>query len=160
MHDTGLPRTAGRAATSELPTAPGPRGNYVPAVVHDGIGYSAGMTPRVDGVLAVQGVVGADISIEQARMAAGIAADNALSALAAAAGGLDRVERCLRMTVYVAAAPGFRDHSAVADGASEALQVRLGGRAELARSAIGVASLPGAAPVEVELTVTLTGGTR
>ncbi|MEU2171250.1 RidA family protein [Micromonospora chersina] len=139
-----------------LPVPPAPQGHYVPVVVHGGIAYTAGMTPRVDGRLAVRGLVGADLTVTEARVAAGLAAGNAVAAVAESVGGLDRVRRCLRMTVYVACRPDFTHHSAVADGASEVLQDWLGERAAVARSAVGVSSLPSGAPVEVELTVAVT----
>jgi enamine deaminase RidA (YjgF/YER057c/UK114 family) len=136
-----------------LPPPPGPRGSYVPAVVADGIGYTAGMTPRRDEGLVVRGTVGADVSPADAAAAAGLAAANALSAVAAAAGGLDRVRRCLRMTVYVACSEDFVALSAVADGASAELARHVGVAGLPARSAVGVRRLPDGAPVEVELTV-------
>lgn len=135
-----------------LPPPPPPRGNYGPAVLEDGIAYSAGMTPRRDGELVVRGTVGADVSLDDAAAAAGLAASNALSAVAAAAGGLDRVRRCIRLTVYVACSDGCGALSAVADGASAALARHVGAAALPARSAVGVRRLPDGAPVEVELT--------
>jgi enamine deaminase RidA (YjgF/YER057c/UK114 family) len=135
-----------------LPPAPSPQGRYLPAIVHGGVAYTAGMTPRVDGVLVARGSVGAEISAEQASELAGLAASNALSAIAAAVGGVHNVVRCLRLTVYIAAAAGFTGHSSVADGATIALRDRLGERGSTARTAIGVAGLPGGAPIEVELT--------
>lgn len=128
-------------------------GHYRPATRQDGFIFTAGMTPRVDGELVLRGVVGRDIDVAQAAHAAGIAAANALSAAAAIAGGVENLDRLLRLTVFVAAAPGFEDLSVVADGASAALVALLGDeeRAAVARSAIGVQSLPGGAPVEVEL---------
>ncbi|MDO0972718.1 RidA family protein [Mycolicibacterium frederiksbergense] len=131
--------------------APAPQGDYVPAVCHDGVIYTAGMTPRRAGALVWTGVVGDTLTAEQARSAAGLAALNALSAARAvmpAHGAL----RCLRMTVFIACAPGFTALSAVADGASAVLAAELGGAALPARSAIGVRALPSGAPVEVELT--------
>lgn len=131
--------------------APAPQGDYVPAVCHDGVIYTAGMTPRRAGALVWTGVVGGTLTAEQARSAAGLAALNALSAARAvmpAPGAL----RCLRMTVFIACAPGFTALSAVADGASAVLAAELGGAALPARSAIGVRALPSGAPVEVELT--------
>lgn len=139
-----------------LPVPPAPRGSYRPAVVHDGLAFSAGMTPRADGELTARGVVGADLTAAQARAAARLAAENALAAVAHAAGGLDRVGRCLKLTVYIACAAGFGEHSAVADGASQALADWLGDRGAAARAAIGVASLPSGAPVEVELVAAVT----
>lgn len=144
-----------KASEAALPEVQRPQGHYLPAVVHGGIAYSAGMTPRVGGELLSTGRVGAEVALEQARDLAGHAAANALSAVAAAAGGLDRIARCLRLTVYVAAAPGFTAHSQVADGASALLRERLGARGAAARSAVGVAGLPSGAPVEVELTAAL-----
>ncbi|MEO6885522.1 MAG: RidA family protein [Jatrophihabitantaceae bacterium] len=139
--------------------APRPQGRYVTATIHDGIAYSAGMTPRVDGVLVLQGIVGDAVTAAQARDLAAIAAGNALAAIADVAGGLDNIACCLRMTVYVAAVAEFTGHTIVADGASEALNASLGDRGSVARSAIGVASLPSGAPVEVELTVAVRGAT-
>jgi enamine deaminase RidA (YjgF/YER057c/UK114 family) len=140
-----------------LPTAPSPQGRYVPAVVHAGMAYSAGMTPRVNGELIRRGIVGADVSAEHARELAGLAAGNALAAIADAVGGLENIERCVRLSVYIAAAPGFAAHTAIADGASERLHAVLGERGAAARSAIGVASLPSGAPLEVELTAAVRG---
>ena len=124
----------------------------MPAVVYRGLAVSAGMTPRVDGVLTTQGTVGVDLAVEAASEAAGLAAANAVRAVADEVGGVERIERCLRITVYVACRPGFTQQSAVADGASRALVALLGERGRAARSAIGVAALPSGAPVEVELT--------
>lgn len=140
----------------QLPKVPAPQGSYVPAVAGGGIVVSAGMTPRVDGELVARGVVGRDLTIEQAASAAGVAALNALAAVADTAGGLDHVGRCLRMTVFVACTPGFTAHSAVADGATAALADHLDDARLPARSAIGVLALPSGAPVEVELTATVT----
>ncbi|MDV7242281.1 MULTISPECIES: RidA family protein [Rhodococcus] len=136
-----------------VPTAPRPQGRYISAVVHDGIAYSAGMTPRRDGVLTVTGVVGRDLDIPLAREAAALAARNAIDAVAAAVGGTAAISRCLRMSVFVACAPDFRELSAVADGASDVLVDYLELDALPVRSAIGVYALPSGAPVEIELTV-------
>lgn len=137
----------------KLPPPPVPQGHYVPVVLHAGIAYVAGMTPRVNGELVNRGSVGRDLSVSDARDAAAVAASNAIAAVADAIGGLDRVQRCLRMTVYVSCGADFIEHSKVADGASEVLRDWLGERGAVARSAVGVASLPSGAPVEIELTV-------
>jgi enamine deaminase RidA (YjgF/YER057c/UK114 family) len=142
---------------SDLPSPPSPRGAYVPATVHGTLAFSAGMTPRVHGELAFQGRVGSEVSVADAQRAAGIAATNALAAIAARVGGLEGIETCVRMVVYVAAASDFTEFSVVADGATAALVEALGS-AEVARSAVGVAGLPGGAPVEVELTAALRTG--
>lgn len=142
-------------ADPRLPDPPRPQGRYLPAVVHAGLVHTAGMTPRVNGELAVRGVVGGNLTAGQGRAAAALAAANALSAAAAAAGGPGRLGRCVKLTVYIACADGFTGHSAVADGASQALRELAGGQGAAARTAVGVASLPSGAPVEVELLVAL-----
>jgi enamine deaminase RidA (YjgF/YER057c/UK114 family) len=136
--------------STERHLPPDPQGDYASAVVHAGVAYSAGMTPRRDGQLTITGEVGSTVSIEQARTAARLAAANALAAVRAALPA-DAGVRCLRMTVYIACASDFHDLSAVADGASDAIVATLGSRTLPARSAIGVRCLPSGAPVEVEL---------
>ena len=136
----------------QLPAPPQPQGGYLPAVAHAGLVVTAGMTPRVDGSLRHSGHVGTDVSLEEAQEAAAIAVGNALSAVFAVLAPGRRLERVLRMTVYVSAAPGFTAHSAVADGASARLRELLGEAGAASRSAVGVTSLPGGACVELELT--------
>ncbi|HET7304610.1 MAG TPA: RidA family protein [Segeticoccus sp.] len=137
----------------DLPAPPRPQGRYQPALRHAGTLVTAGMTPRVDGQLVHVGKVGREVSLEDAVRAADRAARNAVAAAAVAAGSLADIERALRLTVYVNATEDFRRHSEVADGASAALLDVLGEeRAAVVRSAVGVASLPGGACVEVELT--------
>ena len=142
-----------------LPTPPRPQGGYVPAVAHGhrpgvvgGTVVTAGMTPRVDGVVQHPGQVGSEVTLADAQVAAAIAAENALAAALAALTGEQRLDRVLRMTVYVNAAPGFDQHTAVADGASRRLRELLGEDGDAARAAVGVTSLPGGACVELELT--------
>ncbi|HEY6574553.1 MAG TPA: RidA family protein [Mycobacterium sp.] len=130
---------------------PEPRGHYSSAVLHAGIVYTAGMTPRHHGELTVTGLVGSTVSVAAAREAAGLAATNALAAVFAALPPDVSGVRCLRMTVYIACAPDFHDLSKVADGASLAISATLGAHALPARSAVGVQTLPSGAPVEVEL---------
>jgi enamine deaminase RidA (YjgF/YER057c/UK114 family) len=141
----------GSETGEQRPTAVPPQGAYVPAVVHGGLVWTAGMTPRRNGELLIRGTVGREVDVATARQAVAIAANNTLTAVAEALGGLDAVERCLKLTVFIAAVEGFTEHAAVADGASAVLVERLGERGVVARSAIGVATLPSGAPVEVEL---------
>ena len=130
---------------------PVPQGSYQPCVRAGNLVFTAGMTSRVEGVLQHAGHVGVDVGVDEARAAARIATRNALVALRSELGSLDRV-RALRLTVYVAAAADFTDHSIVADAASETLNEVLGPPGAAARSAVGVSSLPSGASVEVELT--------
>src|SRR5690348_10562005 len=97
---------------------PAPQGRYVPAVLHDGVAYSAGMTPRRDGCLTITGVVGATVSIDDARAAARLAAANALAAVRSVLPKDADAVRCLRMTVYIACTARFHELSTVADAAS------------------------------------------
>ena len=124
-----------------------PMADYATVTVHGGIVYTAGMTPRTADGMAHPGTVGGDVSAEQARSAAAIAAERALDAIAQRVP--DTRITPLQMTVYIAAAPGFPGLSTVADGASAAVSARTG--SVPARAAVGVAQLPGRAPVEVTL---------
>jgi enamine deaminase RidA (YjgF/YER057c/UK114 family) len=138
--------------SDQLPGAPKPQGRYVAATSAGELVLTAGMTPRVDGELRHVGQVGGTVSVDDARAAASIAVSNAVAAAAAEAGSLAAIGRAVRMTVFVNAVPGFTEHSRVADGASERLTELLGDRGAVVRTAVGVASLPGGACVEIELT--------
>lgn len=137
--------------SNERSNTPAPQGDYVAAVLHDGIIHTAGMTPRIAGRLTVTGRVGDTVSIEQACAATELAASNALAAARSVLPSESPGLRCLQMTVYIAATPDFTQLSAVADGGSAAIAAALGPGALPARSAIGVATLPSGAPVEVQL---------
>ena len=102
-----------------LPQAAPAGGAYTPVVVHGGVAYVSAQLPRQDGEVKFIGKVGAEIDLAGAREAARLSAMQCLAALDAALGGLDRVERLLKVSAYVAAAPGFTQISAVTDGASE-----------------------------------------
>jgi enamine deaminase RidA (YjgF/YER057c/UK114 family) len=84
-----------------------------------------------------------------------VCALNALSVLEVALGSLDRIERVLTVTGYVASSPDFHEQPAVVDGASRVLADVFGEAGRHTRSAIGVAALPRGGAVEVELTVAL-----
>lgn len=137
---------------TDLPGRPQPQGRYVAATATDALVMTAGMTPRVDGVLQHVGRVGLEVSLDDARDAARIAVSNALAAAGDEIGSLDGIARALRLVVFVNAADGFTQHSLVADAASERLVEVLGDRGVVVRTAVGVASLPGGACLEVELT--------
>lgn len=140
----------------ELPPPPRAIAAYVPAVVSGGLAFVAGQVPVVDGQLLHPGLLGGDVSVEQGQEAARQAALQALAALRAAVGSFDRVERIVQVGVFVAATPGFIDHSLVANGASEFLVGAMGEAGSHARAAVGVSSLPLGACVEVTLTAAVT----
>jgi len=137
--------------SEQLPPPPIPQGGYVPAVRYGDLVVTAGMTPRVDGSLIHRGQVGTHVSLEDAQAAAAIAVANALSAAVAVLDG-DLLDRVVHLAVYVNAAAGFEQHTAVADGASARLRELLGDAGAASRAAVGVTSLPGGACVEVVLT--------
>jgi enamine deaminase RidA (YjgF/YER057c/UK114 family) len=147
----------GAGSSSPLPPPPRAQGDYQPLSVHGGVAYTAGMTPRRDGLLTVTGTVGAEVDLATAAEATAVATANALAAVASAVGGIAGIDRVLAMTVYIAAAPGFTGHSAVADAGTARIRQLVGGPPP-ARAAVGVASLPGGSPVEVALVVALRVG--
>lgn len=136
-----------------LPTVVPPLAAYVPAVRYEDLVYTAGQLPLVNGALRAVGKVGAEVSVEEAVECAQIAALNGLAAVVDIAGELDAINRIVKVTVYVASAPGFTDQPLIANGASQLLGDVFGQAGHHARSAVGVAVLPLDAPVEVELVV-------
>jgi enamine deaminase RidA (YjgF/YER057c/UK114 family) len=134
-----------------LPPVAAPVAAYVPAVRTGGFVYTSGQLPTVDGKLPAVGKVGAEVSAADAAGMARTCALNALAAAASAAGGLDAIGRIVKITGFVASAPGFSGQPQVVNGASELLIEVFGEDGRHARSAVGVAELPLNAPVEVEL---------
>jgi enamine deaminase RidA (YjgF/YER057c/UK114 family) len=134
-----------------LPPVAAPVAAYVPAVRTGGFVYTSGQLPTVDGKLPAVGKVGAEVSAADAAGMARTCALNALAAAASAAGGLDAIGRIVKVTGFVASAPGFSGQPQVVNGASELLIEVFGEDGRHARSAVGVAELPLNAPVEVEL---------
>ena len=134
-----------------LPPVTAPAAAYVPAVRTGPYVYVSGQVPVVDGKLSATGKVGGEVSAADAAGMARTCALNALAAAAAIAGGLDRIRRIVKVTGFVASAPGFNGQPQVINGASELLIDVFGEEGKHARSAVGVAELPLNAPVEVEL---------
>jgi enamine deaminase RidA (YjgF/YER057c/UK114 family) len=127
---------------------------YVPAVVTGRYVYTSGQLPFIDGALPDTGKVGAEISPERGAELAAICALNAIAAVKSVA-LLETVVRVVKVTCFVASAPGFTGQPTVANGASNLLLEAFGDLGAHARSAVGVAVLPLDAPVEVELIVEL-----
>ncbi|GAB3370528.1 RidA family protein [Amycolatopsis echigonensis] len=136
----------------ELPGVAAPLAAYVPAVRTGSHVYTSGQLPFVDGKLAATGKVGGEISPEEAKGHARTATLNALAAVHALV-GIDSVVRIVKVVGFVASAEGFTGQPAVVNGASELLGEIFGDAGVHARSAVGVAELPIASPVEVELIV-------
>ncbi|MCG3750000.1 MULTISPECIES: RidA family protein [Amycolatopsis] len=136
----------------ELPGVAAPLAAYVPAVRSGSHVYTSGQLPFVDGALAATGKVGGEVSPEEAKGHARTATLNALAAVHALV-GIDSVVRIVKVVGFVASAEGFTGQPAVVNGASELLGEIFGDAGVHARSAVGVAELPIASPVEVELIV-------
>jgi enamine deaminase RidA (YjgF/YER057c/UK114 family) len=124
-------------------------------VVHDGIARTSGQLPRIDGVLTCIGTLGRDVTVEQGAEAARVCALNALSVLKHQLTTLNRIERILTVTGFVASAPDFHEQPAVIDGASRVLYEIFGDAGRHTRSAIGVAALPRGGAVEIEVTAAI-----
>jgi enamine deaminase RidA (YjgF/YER057c/UK114 family) len=137
-----------------LPPVAAPVAAYVPAVRTGQLVLTSGQLPFVDGALRRTGKVGGGITVEDAAADAATCTLNALAAVDALV-GLDAVARVVKVTGFVASAPGFTGQPTVVNGASELLGRVFGDAGAHARSAVGVAELPLGAPVEVELTVEL-----
>jgi enamine deaminase RidA (YjgF/YER057c/UK114 family) len=134
-----------------LPPVAVPVAAYVPAVRTGRYVYTSGQLPTVDGKLPAVGKVGDEVSAQDAAGMARTCALNAIAAAASAAGGLDAIRRIVKVSGFVASAPGFGGQAQVINGASELLIEVFGEDGKHSRSAIGVAELPLNAPVEVEL---------
>ena len=137
-----------------LPIAPTPAFQYVPVTVHDRLAFVSGQLPR-RGDEIITGKVGGDVDLERGREAARLCILQGLACLRQALGSLDRVERILKVTGFVASAAGFNQQPKVIDAASELLGEVFGEAGRHARSAIGVAELPRNAAVEIELIASL-----
>ncbi len=148
-----------RARLAELGlTLYGPHPPHDPldaVVVHGGVARTSGQLPRIEGKLTCTGRLGDDVTVAEGAEAAAVCALNALAVLEQALGSLDRVERVLTVTGFVASAPDFHEQPAVVDGASRVLADVFGERGRHSRSAIGVAALPRGGAVEIEVTVAL-----
>lgn len=140
----------------EVPPVAAPVAAYVPAVVTGSYVYTSGQLPFVAGALPATGKVGEGVGLVSAGDAKGYArtaALNALAAIRAEIGSLDRITRVVKVVGFVASDPAFTGQPGVINGASEFLGDVFGEAGVHARSAVGVAVLPLDAPVEVELIV-------
>jgi enamine deaminase RidA (YjgF/YER057c/UK114 family) len=149
------PETRLRELGLQLPAVPEAAGAYVPATRTANLVFTAGQLPFENGELRMTGKVGDAVSADEAYEAARLCALNALAAAAAGAGRLNGISRVVKVTGFVASAPGFNAQPRVVNGASDLIGELFGEAGLHARSAVGVAELPLDAPVEVELIVEL-----
>jgi enamine deaminase RidA (YjgF/YER057c/UK114 family) len=141
----------------DLPAPAAPVAAYVPCVRTGNLVYVSGQVPSVDGKPTHLGHLGDDVDLEAGRAAARTCAVNVLAALKAELGELSRVRRVVKVTGFVASAPGFTDHPKVVNAASELFGEVFGDAGRHARAALGVAALPLGVPVEVEAIVEVEG---
>jgi enamine deaminase RidA (YjgF/YER057c/UK114 family) len=114
--------------------------------------FFSGKTTQVNGVIVTPGKVGKDLTTEEGETAAKVCAINLLSQIEHDI-GLENVSRILKLTGFVASAENFFSQPKVIDGASHVFVDVLGARGQHARSAIGVAALPGNSSVEIEVII-------
>jgi enamine deaminase RidA (YjgF/YER057c/UK114 family) len=134
-----------------LPKATAPVANYVPFVVSGNLVFLSGQVTIGPSGLEYVGIVGKDITVEQGQAAAKLCALNLVAQLReACAGDLDRVKRCVKLTAFVNAVPGFDKHPEVANGASDLMVQVFGDAGKHARAAVGAGSLPRNVAVEVD----------
>ncbi len=135
----------------ELPTPPAPVASYVPFVVSGNLAFISGQVTIAPDGLKYLGTIGAELTVEDGRAAARLCSLNLLAQAKAAAGGdLDRIKRCVKVTAFVNAVPGFTQHPEVANGASDLLAEIFGDAGRHARAAVGASSLPRNVAVEIE----------
>lgn len=128
--------------------------NYVPYTRQGNLLVISGQITIENGEKKFIGQLGKNMSLEEGQKAARLCAVNVLAQISAALDGdLERVERILRLGVFVACTPEFTDHSQVANGASDLMVDIFGDAGRHARAAVGVSSLPAGVAVEVEALV-------
>jgi len=138
----------------KLPTPAAPVAAYVPAVAAGGFLYISGQLPFRQGEV-VTGRLGADLGVEAGREAARLCGVMLLAQMKAALGSLDRVERIVKLGVFVSSDPHFTEQPKVADGASTLMADVFGDAGKHARSAVGVPALPLGAAVEIDAIVAI-----
>lgn len=135
----------------QLPTPPVPIANFLPFQIQGSTVYLAGQVCEWNGALPFAGKLGREFDLEAGQQAARLCALNLLACLQLACGGnLDRVQRCLRVGGFVNCEPDFMQVPMVINGASDLFVALMGEPGRHARTAIGVASLPKGAAVEVD----------
>jgi enamine deaminase RidA (YjgF/YER057c/UK114 family) len=133
-----------------LPSPPMPVASYVPCTISGNIVFVSGQIPIADGAIKYIGKLGVDVPLEAGQAAAQLCAINILAQLKAAIGDLDRVTRCLKLGVFINAAPDYTQQPEVANGASDLIAAVFGDAGKHARAAVGVGSLPRGVAVEVD----------
>ncbi|RYD54456.1 MAG: RidA family protein [Sphingomonadales bacterium] len=138
-----------------LPEAAAPVAAYVPAVEAGGLLHISGQLPFKDGAV-MTGRAGEDRDLAYAQEAAQRCGLMLVAQIKKYLGGdLSRVERVVKLGVFVNSAAGFSDQPEVANGASELMQALFGESGRHARSAVGVPVLPRGAVVEIDAVIAI-----
>ncbi len=131
--------------------SPNPQAKFKPFLVSGNQVYISGQLPLGFGdVKEHVGQLGGKVSIEQGQKISHICGLNVLAQLQAAIGDLDKVKKCVKLTIFVNSTPSFTDQPVVANAVSDLMLKTFGEKGDHARSAIGVAQLPLGVAVEVE----------
>ncbi len=135
-----------------LPTVPKPVAKYKTALQIGNLLYVSGHGPaKIDGKNMLLGRVGADLTAEQGKESARSVGLAVLSTVRNTLGSLDRVKRLVKTLGMVNSTADFKDHPQVINGFSELMAEVFGEDLGVGtRSAVGMGSLPGNIPVEVE----------
>jgi enamine deaminase RidA (YjgF/YER057c/UK114 family) len=136
-----------------LPQPAAPVASYVPAVEQGGLLHLSGQISFAEDGNLIKGRLGEDMDVDAGIAAARRCGVMLLAQMKAALGSLDRVERIVKLGVFVNSAPAFVDQPKVANGASELMQEVFGEPGRHARSAVGVTALPLGVAVEVDAIV-------
>ena len=140
-----------------VPEPPPPGGNYIPARRTGNVVFLSGVTPsRPDGT-AFKGKLGRDLTVEEGYAAAQNCALKLLANLKKEIGDLDNVTKVIKLLGMVNSDPDFTQPPAVVNGCSDLLVNVYGDRGRHARSAVGLATLPGGVAVEIEMIVEVAG---
>jgi enamine deaminase RidA (YjgF/YER057c/UK114 family) len=134
-----------------LPEVPKPVAAYIPSIKINDLIYTAGQIPSVGGKLMFAGKIGKELTVTEGQRASEICLLNCLAAVKGLTGDLDKIERIVKLTVFVNSADGFIEQPKVANGASELLIKIFDNKGKHVRSAVGVNELPLNSAVEVEM---------
>ena len=136
-----------------LPEPAAPVAAYVPVVIAGGFAHVSGQVCLDEAGNMIIGRLGEDAGVELGQKAARACGLMILAQLKAALGSLDRVERVVKLGVFVNCTPDFTDQPKVGNGASELMQDVFGEAGRHARAAVGAPSLPMGVAVEVDAVV-------
>jgi enamine deaminase RidA (YjgF/YER057c/UK114 family) len=140
----------------ELPNPSAPAANYISCAIGAGQAVVSGQLPVQDGALAYIGKVGREFSVDQGQEAARLCGIQILAQLRTALDGdWSRLDRLVRLGVFINATDDFTEHPKVANGVSDLMVAVLGDAGAHARAAVGVASLPFGVAVEVDASAIL-----